>query len=106
MLYLLNKLIKNTMYKIIRFRAITSSLLIISFVITTITGIGLYLAPNGYLAKIQNWTFLGLDKRHLENLHTNFGFIMTFLVILHFIINAKMFKTEIKNLFILFKKQK
>ncbi len=79
-------------------RAITSTLLIITFIIVTITGIGLYKSLQGWLAKTTNWTFLGMDKEKLETLHTNTGFFMAALIIIHLALNYKMYLAELKTL--------
>jgi len=87
------------MKNIIKIRAILSSLILITFIIVLLTGIGLYLSPSGRATKEISWDFFGFDKWQLENMHTLFGFIMSALVIIHLIINYKMFLNEIKILF-------
>ncbi len=82
----------------IKLRGITSLLLMTSFIIESITGIGLYLAPSGRIANTTNWTFIGINKFKLENLHTIWGFIMIGLITLHLILNYKLFINEIKIL--------
>ncbi|WP_297501918.1 DUF4405 domain-containing protein [Thermococcus sp.] len=62
-------------------------LLSIDFVIEGLSGIALYLAPSGRLARDFAWTFLGLGKETWEALHTYFGFAMVALVATHLIIN-------------------
>ncbi len=84
---------------IIKIRAILSSLLLITFIIVLFTGIGLYFSPSGKAAREINWSFLGFDKWQLENLHTLSGFIMSALIIIHLLINYKLFLNEIKTLF-------
>ena len=87
------------MKSIIKIRAILSSLLLITFIIVTLTGIGLHRAPSGKIARETSWTFLDLSKWQLENIHTIFGFIMSALVIFHLLLNYKIFFGEIKTLF-------
>ncbi|OQX52876.1 MAG: hypothetical protein B5M48_04515 [Candidatus Omnitrophica bacterium 4484_213] len=65
-----------------------SLLLLIIFIIVLFTGIGLYFSPSGRIAKEISWNFLGFD-----------GFIMSALVIIHLLINYKMFLGEVKFLF-------
>ncbi|MCD6109214.1 DUF4405 domain-containing protein [bacterium] len=86
---------KNT----IKIRAILSSLLFITFAIVLFTGIGLYISPSGKIAGEAGWNFFGFGKLQLENLHTLFGFVMSALVIVHLLMNYKMFLGEIKMLF-------
>ncbi len=78
-------------------RAIISSLLILLFFAVTITGFGLYLAPIGRIANATNWRFLAMDKHTLEKIHTLTGFAMSFLIMIHLIINYKLFFAEIKS---------
>ncbi|HHD92336.1 MAG TPA: DUF4405 domain-containing protein [Candidatus Portnoybacteria bacterium] len=87
------------MKNLIKIRGILSSLLIIMFIIVVFTGIGLYLSPPGRIAKEMSWNFLGFNKWQLENLHALFGFLMSGMVVIHLLINYKMFLGEIKALF-------
>jgi len=77
-------------------RAIISTALLITFIVVTITGIGLYLAPHGRHSSL--WTFMGIPKYKLEQYHTISGFIMVGLIILHLYINRKMYIGELKQL--------
>ncbi len=83
----------------VKVRAIVSMLLILLFVVVTFTGIGLYFAPSGRIARETNWLFFGINRFKLGNLHTITGFVMTALILLHFLVNYKMFFGEIKSLF-------
>ena len=83
------------MRNVIKTIAITSTLLLITFTIVLITGIGLKLAPEHAM---RGWSFLGLHKRQLEKIHTLSGFIMSGIVFVHFFINNSMFVTELKSL--------
>ena len=86
---------KNT----IKIRAILSLLLLITFAIVLFTGIGLYLSPSGKIAQEIGWNFFGFGKFQLENLHTLSGFGMSALVIIHLLMNYKMFLGEVQALF-------
>ena len=68
-------------------RGIVSLIPIVIFVIETITGIGLYLAPAGGIAK---------KTGMMENLHTYAGFAMVAIIIIHLLLNYKMLLNEIK----------
>ena len=87
------------MMNIVKMRAIISVILIVVFIIETITGIVLWLSPSGRIAREIGWNFMGVDKLMLENLHTYAGFFMIALVVLHFILNYKMLIQELKFLF-------
>jgi len=92
--------LKNKSMNKLKFKAIVSSLLLITFLVVAITGIGLWLAPSGRIARLENWEFLGVfDKHRLENLHTRFGFLMVGLILIHLFLNWKMFLGELKVLF-------
>jgi hypothetical protein len=85
--------------KIVKARAIISLGLLVTFTIVFISGIGLYFAPNGRIARETNWQFLLFEKSQIENIHTITAFIMTGLIVVHLIINFKMFAKELKILF-------
>ena len=85
------------MKNIIKTKAILSSLLLITFIIVTFTGTGLYFSPSGQIAKNTSWSFFGFDEWQLENIHTRIGFIMVALIIIHLFLNYKIFLNEIKN---------
>jgi len=80
-------------------RPVVSLLLIIFFVISFVSGIGLYQAPNGRIAKETSWNFLGMDKWKLENIHTMSSFVMSGLVLLHIFLDYKLLLTGLRNLF-------
>lgn len=64
--------------------------LLFSFIIITVTGIALYIAPPGRVAKWIIWDFLGLEKTEWEAVHTIFSYIFVILGIFHtFSINWK-----------------
>ena len=85
--------------KTIKVKAIISSLLLIAFIITTFTGIGLYFSPYGKIVVEDAWSFFGFNKLQLINLHVRLGFIMSGIIIVHLFMNYKMFLVEIKSLF-------
>jgi len=64
--------------------------LLFSFVIISITGIALYIAPPGRVARWIIWSFMGLEKTEWEAIHTIFSYIFIILGIVHtFMINWK-----------------
>ncbi len=85
------------MIKKIHFRALCSLTLLVLFAIVTFTGIGLYFAPAGKIARLANWTFLGLSKGQLVKLHTISGFVMAGIIIIHLIFNWRLFSGELKS---------
>jgi len=91
-----NLFIKKNLVKI---RGILSTALLVISIVVTFTGIGLFFAPSGKVARETGWKFLGFDKFHLEKLHTITGFIMVAIIIVHLAINYTMYINEMKLLF-------
>ena len=83
----------------VKLRGILSLSLLIVSILVIFTGIGLYLAPSGRIARETGWNFLGFNLTRLENLHTVAGFTMAVLIVIHFIINYKLFINEVKQVF-------
>ncbi len=70
-----------------RIRAIVSTLLILVFAQVAVSGLLLFLLPHGH------------DLRHpMEHLHTMSGLLMTPLVLLHLVVNWRMYLGEIRAL--------
>ncbi|AKG91584.1 protein of unknown function {DUF4405} [Geoglobus ahangari] len=70
-------------------RAAVDVLLVIGFVVILVTGIGLYFAPSGRIAKETGWTWMGMDKETLEEVHTYFGFSMVAVGLVHLFLNYR-----------------
>ena len=85
--------------KTIKVKAIISFLFLAAFIVTTFTGIGLYLSPSGKIVIENAWSFFGFNKLQLINLHVRLGFIMSGIIIVHFFMNYKMFLAKVKILF-------
>lgn len=83
------------------FRALTSFLAILSFIIVLLTGIALYLAPSGRVAREIGWGVFGITKYKIESLHDVFGYFFAILMIFHLYFNWKIFLCYIKNSLIL-----
>jgi len=80
-------------------RGVVDLLLLMVFVGIAITGIGLYLAPSGRIADSIGWTFLGMDKDTLTNVHTYLGFVMIGLVGIHLVVGFKSMWVMLKSAF-------
>ncbi|CAI1494073.1 conserved membrane protein of unknown function [Thermococcus nautili] len=80
-------------------RGVVDLLLLIVFVAIAITGIGLYLAPSGRIADSIGWTFLGMDKDTLTNVHTYLGFVMIGLVAVHLAVGFRSMWVMLKSAF-------
>ena len=63
----------------------------ISFIVDTISGVILYIAPPGRIAHWTNWTVWGLDKEEWGAIHTIFGYVLLIIVGIHLYYNWKIF---------------
>lgn len=77
------------MKKKFNFRAFVSLYIVLSFLVMTISGIILYLAPPGRIANWSNWKLLGLLKAQWQAVHTIFTFIFVAAIIFHIYFNWK-----------------
>ena len=69
----------------------------ISFVLTVVTSIILYIAPHGRVAYWSNWRILGLTRTQWTDLHINLGFLFLLAGILHIYYNWKPIIFYLKN---------
>ncbi len=72
-------------------RGWTTFVVTLSFVIDTVSGIILYIAPPGRVAHWTNWKIWGLTKDQWAAVHTIFGFVLLVIVALHLYYNWKIF---------------
>lgn len=72
-------------------RGWTTFVVTISFIVDTISGIILYIAPPGRIANWTNWTVWGLNKEAWSAIHTIFGYVLLIIVALHLYYNWKIF---------------
>ena len=72
-------------------RGWTTFVVTISFIVDTISGVILYIAPPGRIAHWTNWTVWGLDKEEWEAIHTIFGYVLLIIVGIHLYYNWKIF---------------
>ncbi|WP_029457579.1 DUF4405 domain-containing protein [Solidesulfovibrio alcoholivorans] len=70
-------------------RKITSLVAFLSFILTAVTSIILYIAPQGRVAYWSDWTLWGMDKTQWGNLHINLGFLFLLSLALHAYYNWK-----------------
>jgi len=76
-------------------RGWTTFVVIISFIVDTISGIILYIAPPGRIAHWTHWTVWGLDKEEWAAIHTIFGYLLLIVIGIHLYYNWKMFMSFI-----------
>ena len=75
--------------------------LALSFALITISGIILYIAPPGSIARWVKWIMIGLDRAQWETLHTIFSFLFIAFGIVHlFNLNWKLFISYFTNGFV------
>ncbi len=73
-------------------RSLTAFIVTWSFLVLTITGIVLYVVPQGRVAYWVDWSLLGLQKTHWANVHMMFGGVFIAMGVLHLYFNWKPFK--------------
>ncbi len=72
--------------------------LALSFLMIAITGLVLYIAPPGRVARWINWIFLGMDRAQWETQHTIFSYLFLFFGLIHlFQVNWKPFLSYLKR---------
>ena len=72
-----------------KFRNFTSLTLLFSLIILGLSGISLYIRPEGSIARWIDWSFLGIDKMGWEGMHTLFSFLFLIFSIIHLCYNWK-----------------
>jgi len=77
-------------------RAFTSLYIILSFIIIIISGIILYIAPPGRIAKWAYISILGLEKAQWQALHTIFTFLFIIANCFHLYFNWNSFLSYLK----------
>ena len=70
-----------------RFRAFTAFWLAFSFFLSVLSGLILFLRPEGSLAAWTAWTALGLNKKQWEGVHTVFVFVLLISASIHLLYN-------------------
>lgn len=70
-----------------QWRAFTSVMMTVGFLLLAVSGTVLFLAPPGRVANWTNWTMLGLRKSEWGGLHIWFGTLFLGLTILHVVYN-------------------
>jgi hypothetical protein len=87
----------GTYKKGFKFRNFTSLTLFFSFIILGVSGIILYIRPEGSIARWINWSLLGLDKKGWEGLHNIFSFLFLVFSIIHLFFNWKVLLSFFKS---------
>jgi len=74
------------------YRAMTSLVTAWAFVVSTLTGVVLYITPQGRIANWVEWDFLALTKEGWADLHIIFSVVFVLVGVAHLIYNWKPFK--------------
>ncbi|MDQ1300585.1 MAG: hypothetical protein QG637_504, partial [Chloroflexota bacterium] len=80
-----------------QWRALTSVLMTLGFMMLALSGLMLFLAPPGRVANWTNWTLLGLRKHDWGNLHIWFGTLFLVMTALHTFFNWRPLVSYFKN---------
>jgi len=75
------------------YRAMTSLVVTWSFVVSTVTGVVLYITPEGRIANWTLWELWGLAKDGWGDLHVIFSILFVIVGVAHLVYNWKPFKT-------------
>ena len=79
------------------FRKIISLTALFSFILMSLTGIVLYIAPEGRVAYWTNWVLAGLSKTDYNNLHTTTSFLFILASVAHIYLNWHPIVNYLKN---------
>ncbi len=78
-------------------RKITSLTSLISFIITLVTSVVLYIVPEGRVAYWADWHFLGLSKTQWGDVHITVGLLFIVALLIHAWLNWKVLVAYMKN---------
>ena len=79
------------------FRKTVSLTALLSFLVTLITSVVLYVVPEGRVAYWADWHFLGMTKTHWGDVHTTVGTLFLVALLLHIWLNWKPLMNYMKN---------
>lgn len=78
-------------------RKVTSLTSFLSFIVTLITSVVLYIVPHGRVAYWADWHFLGLSKDQWGDTHITVGTLFLIALVIHIWLNWKPIVTYMKN---------
>ncbi|WP_147822230.1 DUF4405 domain-containing protein [Salidesulfovibrio onnuriiensis] len=78
-------------------RKITSLTSLLSFIVTLVTSVVLYITPHGRVAYWSDWTFWGLSKTQWGDIHITVGLLFLLASLWHIWLNWKPITTYMKN---------
>lgn len=80
-----------------KLRKVTSLIAGLSFIVTVVTSVILYIVPQGRIAYWADWRLWGLSKEQWGNIHINTGFLFLLALGLHIYYNWTPIKNYLKN---------
>lgn len=72
-----------------RYRAFISFSVTLSFLVAAISGLVLYIRPEGSLARWMGWQILGFNKKQWEAIHTSMVLVFIIIAVIHLLYNWK-----------------
>jgi hypothetical protein len=81
-----------------RFKAFTSLLLTIVFLILAFSGVILFITPRGRTANWTGWSILKLSKQQWQSMHYNIALLFLIIALLHLFLNWGVFWSYIKKI--------
>lgn len=78
-------------------RKITSLTTLLSFIVTLVTSVVLYIVPHGRVANWADWTFWGMTKDDWGGTHTTVGTLFVIAGLIHIWLNWKPITAYMKN---------
>jgi hypothetical protein len=79
-------------------RSYVSISLLLSFLVISVSGVILYLAPPGRIARWIDWMMLGFSRGQWEDLHTLFSYLFIIFGLFHlFLFNWKLFFSYLRS---------
>ena len=79
-------------------RGFASLLMTLSFLVATISGVVLYLAPRGRTANWTGWSMLGFDRNQWIAVHINISLLVLLVAALHLYLNWSVFRSYVKRM--------
>jgi hypothetical protein len=83
--------------KAFAWRAMTSVLIGVSFIVLVVTGFVLFVTPPGRISNWSNWTLLGLRKHEWIALHVGFSTLFLLATVFHLVFNWRPMMDYFKN---------
>jgi hypothetical protein len=78
-------------------RKFISFSVLVSFIILAVSGVMMYLRPEGSIARWSGWKLLGLDKRAWEGVHIGLALTFAILALVHVILNWRLLASYLRR---------